>query len=244
VVREGVLRNAPRRSDRDRPRARREADVAIDREAGEGRGGRRLPSRSIPRRARGTGFAASAAAASIALALLLTACGSAPPTLSTRPATPPPSSPTPSGGSIVDDLLPCPTDGLEAEIAAWDGAAGSRIARIEVTNGDAACVLEGPPSAALLDGAGAILLASNGPVGGADDVDAAAGGRIELYVSVGNWCDQPPRPPVSIGLTLPDGARLVAPPAAGVSFVPPPCNGPGQPATMSVQSESWTVPGP
>jgi len=45
---------------------------------------------------------------------------------------------------------------------------------------------------------------------------------------------------VAIGLTLPSGGQIVAQPDAGVTFDPPPCNGPGQPLTIEVQKDSWT----
>ena len=136
----------------------------------------------------------------------------------------------------------CTADQLAGEISAWEGAAGSRIAWVVVTNGGAEpCVLTGPPAAVLVDGSGTILVASSGEVGGAPDVELLAGDDAQLLVAIENWCNDPPRPPVSIGLTLPGGAQLVAPPADGVLFDPPPCNGPGQPATISVQPESWTI---
>ncbi len=42
----------------------------------------------------------------------------------------------------------------------------------------------------------------------------------------------PPRS-VAIGLTLSSGGQIVAQQEAGVTFDPPPCNGPGQPPTIS-----------
>jgi hypothetical protein len=145
-------------------------------------------------------------------------------------------------GRDDEETGPCAADQLIAEITRWEGATGSRIALVGVTNDSAnLCILEGPPAAALLDPGGTILIASNGDVGGAPDVDLPTGKEAQLFVAVGNWCNQPPPEPVSIGLTMPDGARLVARPADGVAFDPPPCNAPGQPATISVQPESWSL---
>jgi hypothetical protein len=135
----------------------------------------------------------------------------------------------------------CRPDQLSASITAWEGAAGSRIATIEARNsGTDSCTLGGPPAASLLDRGGQVLVASSEPAGGASDHDLAAGQSARLFVGVANWCNDPPQEPVSIGLTMPDGQQLVVPSAAGVSFEPPPCNGPNQPATISVQPESWT----
>jgi hypothetical protein len=110
-----------------------------------------------------------------------------------------------------------------------------------VTNtGSNPCALAGPPRAALIDGSGTVLVASTGPVGGGADVELAAGAGARLLVAVANWCVDPPRAPVSIGLTMPDGSQLVVEPAAGGTFEPPPCNGPGLPASIEVQPEGWT----
>lgn len=68
------------------------------------------------------------------------------------------------------------------------------------------------------------------------------GGRAQLFLNVHNWCPQPPRGPVVIGVTLPSGSTLLAEPGPNVQFEPPPCNGPGQPATITVSPESWTPP--
>lgn len=131
---------------------------------------------------------------------------------------------------------------MPAAISSWEGAAGSRIAWIVVTNvGEEPCDLGGPPAAALLDGAGAVLAVSKEPLGGGPGVRLASGKEALLFVAVGNWCGEPPRPPLSIGLTLPDGLQMIARPADGLAVEPPPCNGPGQPATISVAAESWTL---
>jgi hypothetical protein len=113
-----------------------------------------------------------------------------------------------------------------------------------VTNtGPEPCLLSGLPAAALVDGNDVVLVASDPPVGSGARVELGAGARASLLVAVANWCNDPPRPPVAIGLTLPDGARVVAEPAAGGAFEPPPCNGPGQPATLDVQPQGWTPAG-
>jgi hypothetical protein len=141
-----------------------------------------------------------------------------------------------------DEAGPCAADQLVAEITRWEGAAGSRIAMVGVTSvSPKLCILEGPPAAALLDPAGSVLVASTDDVGGGPDVELPPGKKAELLVAVANWCNDPPPQPVSIGLTMPDGAKLTASPAAGVTFEPPPCNGPGQPPTISVQPESWSL---
>jgi hypothetical protein len=127
-------------------------------------------------------------------------------------------------------------------VANWEGVAGGRVAWVDVTNdGQDTCLLSGPPAAALVDGGGTVLVASTGPVGGGVDLELAAGETGQLFVSVHNWCADPPGPPVSIGLTLPSGGPILALPDEGVTFDPPFCAAPGQPATISVAPESWTT---
>lgn len=110
-----------------------------------------------------------------------------------------------------------------------------------MNNGPAACTLEGPPGASLIDGAGTVLIGSTGIVGGGRSLSLMPGFGAQILISVHNWCNDPPRGPVSIGLTLPNGSALVAMPGSGVDFESPPCMGPGQPATIEVAPESWTL---
>jgi Protein of unknown function (DUF4232) len=247
MVQEGSIRVAPRAGDRARSSGRREPDITGDREASASRRGRRLSGRSLARRSRGAG---KRTLATVALTLVLTAC--ALPQVSAGPRSP--DAPTPTASAAASEAATesppasdvadgsCTADRVSGAITTWEGAAGSRIAWVVVTNGgDVPCALAGPPAAVLVDGAGAILIASQGQVGGAESVELLPGDDAQLLVAVANWCDDPPRPPVSIGLTLPGGVQLVVPPADGVVFEPPPCNGPGQPATISVQEESWMI---
>jgi hypothetical protein len=240
MVREGSLRIAARARERagsgrwGKPGFAGNRDIA----AGGREGG--LPGRSVPRR---TPAAPGPALTATALALVLIACS---PTEVTFTSGPSPTSEV-AGATQVNDgsdeeAGPCAADQLIAEITRWEGAAGSRIALVGVTNNSTnLCILEGPPGAALLDPGGTVLIASNEDVGGAPDVELPSGEKAQLVVAVGNWCNDPPPQPVSIGLTMPDGAKLTAGPAAGVTFEPPPCNGPGQPPTISVQPESWSL---
>lgn len=150
-------------------------------------------------------------------------------------------SPTP-GGSTAAAEGTCSAGQLALSLDSWEGAAGARIATITGTNvGETDCILEGPPGPSLLDGTHSVLIGSAGVVGGAPDISLQPGQLAHLLVSAQNWCAPPPRPPVSIGLTMPDGSVLIAEPAAGVDFEPPPCNGPGQPARIEVSPESWSL---
>jgi Protein of unknown function (DUF4232) len=111
-----------------------------------------------------------------------------------------------------------------------------------LNDSDASCTLGGPPGVSLLSGNGTILVASSGIVGGGPSVDLGPGDIAQLLVSVHNWCAAPPLQPIGIGITLPDGSQFVAAPGPDAQFAPPPCNGAGQPATIEVSPESWTLP--
>lgn len=136
----------------------------------------------------------------------------------------------------------CEAIDLDATITRWEGAAGSRIAWLEVTNhGGAECLLGAPTSAKLLYSGdqGTVATTGSQPIGtsvqlGADQTD-------RLMVRVSNWCTAAPTKAVSVDLTLSTGAAFVAEPASGVTFDPPPCNGASQPATMDIQADGWTT---
>jgi hypothetical protein len=135
----------------------------------------------------------------------------------------------------------CEAVDLDASITRWEGAAGSRIAWLDVTNhGDAECLLGAPTAAKLLYSGEAVTVATTGtrPIG--KNVDLGADQTERLMVRVANWCTAAPTKPVSVDLTLSTGAGFVAEPASGVTFDPPPCNGAGQPATMDIQADGWT----
>ena len=189
------------------------------------------------------------AIALVAIALVLTACGSA--KASPRPTvTPGAASPTPSASSMPSasaSAVPSPSEAmceavdLDATITRWEGAAGSRIAWLEVTNnGDRECLLGAPTSAKLLYSGeqGAISTTGTQPIG--TNVQLGSDQTERLMVRVTNWCTAAPTKPVSVDLTLSTGAAFVVEPASGVTFDPPPCNGPGQQATMDIQVDGWT----
>jgi hypothetical protein len=136
----------------------------------------------------------------------------------------------------------CEAVDLDATITRWEGAAGSRIAWLDVTNhGDRECLLGAPTSAKLLYSGAQAAVATTGsqPIG--TNVQLGADQTERLMVRVANWCTAAPAKRVSLDLTLSTGAAFVAEPASGVTFDPPPCNGPGQPATMDIQADGWTA---
>jgi uncharacterized protein DUF4232 len=117
----------------------------------------------------------------------------------------------------------------------WEGAAGSRIADVEVTNtGRAACTLEKLERPQLIDGAGRVLIDGTTPAT-SGVIELVPGGRVTTLVEVSNYCGAVPVPPVRVAFVLHDGNPFVAAPPTPSDATVPPCNGPGQPAVIGMQ---------
>jgi hypothetical protein len=135
---------------------------------------------------------------------------------------PPTPTPPPSAG-----VTSCHAADIEGKILGWQGAAGSRIADVEITNTSASpCLIRGTPRLELLDSGGAVLIdsATAGPSGepnvkpGDTEFRVAPGGHLRTEVQATNYCGAAPSPPIDIAFTLPSGGgRFVAVPGAGVS---------------------------
>jgi Protein of unknown function (DUF4232) len=172
------------------------------------------------------------------------AIASAPPSPTPAPSIPtPPQSPTPT---IAPSPTPAPTIGpcdpanLAARITAWEGAAGSRIADVSLTNaGDAKCLLAATARPQLIDGRGAVL--AQGRISGASvgpPIEVAPGDVLTTLVQVSNVCGAPPVAPVTVAFDLGGGLRLIAQPLSPTDTTVPPCNGPGSPA--EIEMHPWS----
>jgi Protein of unknown function (DUF4232) len=154
------------------------------------------------------------------------------PTPPTTPAPTPTAAPTPAATPMIRACAPA---ALAAKITLWEGAAGSRIADVEVTNsGDAACTLEKVERPQLIDGAGRVLIDGTAP-SSREVIDLSPGGRVKTLVDVSNYCGAAPVPPVRVAFVLRDGQRFIAAPPTPTEATVPPCNGPGQPAVIGMQ---------
>ena len=227
-------------------------------------GGARRPStppRRVAVRAGSTGLSL-AGAGLVAVVLLATAVwlgrpgstgpgavvptGSPSPTLvatpppSTSPAPTPPTTPAPTPTtaqtpSAAPTIGACAAADLAARITQWEGAAGSRIADVEVTNtGRAACTLEKLERPQLIDGAGRVLIDGEAPAG-SGVLELARGGRATTLVDASNYCGAAPVPPVRVAFVMRDGKRFIAAPPTPTDATVPPCNGPGQRAAIGMQ---------
>jgi uncharacterized protein DUF4232 len=158
---------------------------------------------------------------------------SASPTAS--PSLVPTPAPTPKP-TAVPTPGPCDPATVAARITLWEGAAGSRIANVTMTNtGSGPCVVHAMARPQLVDGRGNVLIDSGAP-GASSALTIAPGGTLKTLVSASNYCGPAPRAPVTVAFILSDGGRIVATPfspsdTTGV----PPCNGAGQAAWVSMR---------
>jgi Protein of unknown function (DUF4232) len=191
-------------------------------------------SRLGPSQSQGVGGTPSATAPS-ALAPITSAPGTTPPS-STAPSSS--ASPAASASSSAPvAVAACKGSDLRGRILDWQGAAGSRIADVEITNDSGrSCTVRGTPGLQLIDARGRVLIdsasegASGRPHVGSSDpsFELAPGGNLHTQVLASNYCGPTPTLPVSISFTLPSGGgSFLAAPAAGVSSAEaiPPCMG-------------------
>ena len=144
--------------------------------------------------------------------------------------------------AVATDPPLCNAVDLDGRIVRWEGAAGSRIATVELRSTAAGdCSLPSEAQLALIDADGVPLI-----------VDAterwhtaiSPGGVLHAMVQVGNYCGSEGRDPVMIHVeaTFAGGKDSVSlfPAAGGLSGVPP-CNGPE--ASGVIEMQPWQ-PGP
>jgi hypothetical protein len=118
----------------------------------------------------------------------------------------------------------------------WEGAAGHRIAHVELTNaGPAGCTMTALARPQLVDGTGSILIdGSNPPT--SSSLTLPPGGVLKTLVQDGNYCGPAPVAPVSIAFVLSDGDRIVASAFSPTDETLPPClGGPGSTGTIEMQ---------
>jgi hypothetical protein len=113
------------------------------------------------------------------------------------------------------------------------GAAGSRGADVIVRNqGSAPCVLPMEPTIAIVDPAGNAVLQSP-PALGASGPTIQPTGSASFSFEFSNWCQPSVNLPLHALLVLASGSVAVGGLSAVTQDDLPPCNGPGQPASLS-----------
>lgn len=145
--------------------------------------------------------------------------------------------PGPTPTSVTGATAPCVIADLEGQVLAWDGAAGHRIATIVVRNeGTSDCTLPQYLRPALTDGSGRALIVGNLHPDPAPIVVPAAL-SVSSMVDMANYCGPAPSEGLKIRLSLPDDTSFELTELGSLAYPldPPPCNGPGLPATIEMQ---------
>jgi hypothetical protein len=150
-------------------------------------------------------------------------------------ATPAPT-PVPTPKPTATPIASCAANGLVVRITLWDGAAGSRTAHLELKNASSSpCTVQSLAKPQLVDGHGSVLIAGKAPTS-YSQLTVAPGGTLTTLVQDSNYCGPTPSAPVSVAFVLADGRRIVATPFSPTDGTVPPCNGPGQPADISMHA--------
>jgi hypothetical protein len=161
---------------------------------------------------------------------------SASPTAAPTPTPTPPPTPTPTQTATATPTVgPCAPADLAPRITMWEGAAGQRIAHVEMTNtGSSRCTLPSMARPQLVDGRGSVLIDGSDPTS-SDVLTVDPGAVLTTLVQDGNYCGPAPVPPVSVAFVMPQG-RVVATPASPTDATLPPCLGPeGSAGTIAMQ---------
>ncbi len=122
---------------------------------------------------------------------------------------------------------------LSARITSWEGAAGSRIATVELTNGPSECRIDLLPRPQLVDGHGKVLIDGAKP-GSSGILTLAPGAHATTLVAASNWCKADPQAPISVAFVSSSGERLIAKPVSPTDLTLPPCNGATVPASITM----------
>lgn len=162
---------------------------------------------------------------------------SASPVATPLPSETPATQPTPEASATPaasPESNPCITD-VDARITLWEGAAGHRIAHVEMTNtGSLECIMPSLARPQLVDGGGAVLIDGVEPTT-TEIFTLAPGAVATTLVQTGNYCLTAPTPPVSVAFVMRAG-RIVAAPVSPNDSTLPPCNGaPGSAGTVEMQ---------
>jgi len=137
---------------------------------------------------------------------------------------------------------PCSTADIKASGGPWGGAAGSRGADVTVTvTGTTSCLLPPRPVVAIVDVTRTVVLQTK-PVVATGERTLAPGGPASFSILFGNWCDPAPKLPLRPVVVLDSGLVEIGGLALATVDALPPCNGPGQPATLSATDWSAGLP--
>lgn len=150
-----------------------------------------------------------------------------------------PAPPSSSPGSLPPVMANCTAGGLVARIIDWNGAMGSRIADVELTNTGVTCRLAEMARPQLIEGHGAILIDGAIPTD-LTTLTLASGDLIKTMVRASNYCGPSPTAPVSLSFVLAGNTGRILALAVSPTDTTglPPCNGtPG--SAGSIEMQAW-----
>jgi hypothetical protein len=138
--------------------------------------------------------------------------------------------------SQAPTIGPCDPANLPARITLWEGAAGHRIAHIELRNaGPDPCTVESLARPQLVDGQGSVLIEGSSPPT-AELLTVPPAGLLTTLVQDGNYCGPAAVAPVNVTFVLSDGGTIVAAPFSPTDATLPPCLGAaGSAGTIDMQ---------
>jgi len=165
------------------------------------------------------------------------------PSTSPSPSAAPAATPSADASAMIPTPTPAPAVGpcepaaLAARIILWEGAAGHRIADVELTNtGSSPCTVSATSKLELVDGGGSVLIDGPSPPASAL-VTVTTGEVLTTLVDTSNYCGPAPVEPVTVAFVL-AGGRLVATPVSATDATVPPCLGlPG--SAGEIQMHPW-----
>jgi hypothetical protein len=130
-----------------------------------------------------------------------------------------------------------PVEASPGVFEGWSGAAGHRVANVELTNTGPACTLAALSRPQLIDGHGAVII--NGTAPGASTILTVGPGTVlKTAVQDANYCGPTLAAPVTVAFVLNGGAdRVVALPVTptDTSGVPPCTGAPGSAGDIEMQ---------
>jgi len=130
---------------------------------------------------------------------------------------------------------PCVVTDLAVAADPWGAAAGSRGADVAVQNqGGASCSLPSGPSVAILDDSGGTVLEGSADAV-SDGLTLVPGASASFTILFSNWCDETVALPLHVVLRVGDeGLQIPTLDLAAGDL--PPCNGPDQPPSLSINA--------
>ncbi|MHB8398524.1 MAG: DUF4232 domain-containing protein [Candidatus Limnocylindrales bacterium] len=144
-------------------------------------------------------------------------------------------------GTVAASGTPtCLARQLSARVVDWTGAAGSRIADVEIVNTSFVhCSLRDFPQVKLVSSSGAVLIAGAPASTTAHTHGLPALATLKTAVAASNYCGGAYTTPVTLAFALPGAAgQVIAIPAGSTTLSGvPPCNGaPGSVGHIAMQA--------